>query len=640
MKRNSVRIGAAGFVSWLVLLGLSAGAETIRLDQLDVKNTEQDWGQPQPNRSVDGHPLKIGGTTFEHGLGTHAASTLCLTVNGATQFSASVGLDSEETHAEAGIEFFVVGDGKTIWQSGVMKAGQPAKAFTLNLDGIKSLILKVGPAGDSINFDHADWADARFEYEGAPPVTAAAPPEVADILTPPEPPQPRINGPSVVGARPGHPFFYHIPVTGQAPVDLAAENLPAGLKLDAASGEITGVAEQAGEYQVNLLAHNASGQANKKLKIVLGDQIALTPPLGWNSWNCFAGAVDDGKIRAAADAMVRSGLLNHGWTYINIDDCWEGKRDANGFIQSNAKFPDMKALADYVHSKGLKIGIYSSPGPKTCAGFEASWQHEEQDAQQYAAWGFDYLKYDWCSYGGIAPNPNREELMKPYLVMQAALRKQKRDIVFSLCQYGMGDVWEWGAEVGGNCWRTTGDIGDSWGSMSGIGFKQNGHEKWAGPGHWNDPDMLVLGKVGWGHLHPTRLTPNEQYTHVSLWCLLTAPLLIGADMSQLDPFTFNLLANDEVLAVNQDGAGRQASRKTKDGETEVWAKDLADGSKAVGLFNRGEGAAEVTVKWTDLGLSGPCQVRDLWRQKDAGTFADSFTANVPRHGVCLVRIWQ
>ncbi len=640
MKRNSVRIGAAGFVSWLVLLGLSAGAETIRLDQLDVKNTEQDWGQPQPNRSVDGHPLKIGGTTFEHGLGTHAASTLCLTVNGATQFSASVGLDSEETHAEAGIEFFVVGDGKTIWQSGVMKAGQPAKAFTLNLDGIKSLILKVGPAGDSINFDHADWADARFEYEGAPPVTAAAPPEVAEILTPPEPPQPRINGPSVVGARPGHPFFYHIPVTGQAPVDLAAENLPAGLKLDAASGEITGVAEQAGEYQVNLLAHNASGQANKKLKIVLGDQIAPTPPLGWNSWNCFAGAVDDGKIRAAADAMVRSGLLNHGWTYINIDDCWEGKRDANGFIQSNAKFPDMKALADYVHSKGLKIGIYSSPGPKTCAGFEASWQHEEQDAQQYAAWGFDYLKYDWCSYGGIAPNPNREELMKPYLVMQAALRKQKRDIVFSLCQYGMGDVWEWGAEVGGNCWRTTGDIGDSWGSMSGIGFKQNGHEKWAGPGHWNDPDMLVLGKVGWGHLHPPRLTPSEQFTHVSLWCLLSAPLLIGADMSQLDPFTFNLLANDEVLAVNQDGAGRQASRKTKDGETEVWAKDLADGSKAVGLFNRGEGAAEVTVKWTDLGLSGPCQVRDLWRQKDAGTFADSFTANVPRHGVCLVRIWQ
>jgi alpha-galactosidase len=640
MKWHALRIAASGAVSWLVLMGLSAGADTIRLDQLDVQNTEQDWGNPHRNQSVDGNPLKIGGTPFEHGLGTHATSTLCLSVNGATQFSASVGLDSEETSREAGIEFFVIGDGKTIWQSGVMKAGQPAKTCTLDLHGVKTLVLKVGAAGDSINFDHADWADARFEYEGAPPVTAAAPPEQAEILTPPEPPTPRINGPSVVGARPGHPFFYHVPVTGEAPVSLEAENLPPGLSLDAASGEISGVVEKAGETQVKLRAKNIRGQAGKTLRIVVGDNIALTPPLGWNSWNCFAGAVDDGKIRAAADAMVRSGLINHGWTYINIDDCWEGKRDANGFIQSNAKFPDMTALADYVHAQDLKIGIYSSPGPKTCAGFEASWQHEEKDASQYAAWGFDYLKYDWCSYGRIAPNSDHEELMKPYLVMEAALRRQDRDIVFSLCQYGMGDVWEWGAQVGGNCWRTTGDIGDSWGSMSGIGFKQNGHEKWAGPGHWNDPDMLVLGKVGWGHLHPTRLTPNEQYTHVSLWCLLTAPLLIGADMSQLDPFTFNLLANDEVLAVNQDALGQQASRKAKNGETEVWAKDLADGSKAVGLFNRGEGAAETTVQWTDLGLTGPCQVRDLWRQKDAGTHADSFTATVPRHGVCLVRIWR
>jgi alpha-galactosidase len=376
------------------------------------------------------------------------------------------------------------------------------------------------------------------------------------------------------------------------------------------------------------------------LKIVLGDKITLTPPLGWNSWNCFAGAVDDGKIRAAADTMASSGLINHGWTYINIDDTWEGKRDGNGFIQSNEKFPDMKALADYVHAKGLKIGIYSSPGPKTCAGFEASWRHEEKDAEQYAAWGFDYLKYDWCSYSQVDDKsmPDRGRLMKPYQVMEAALRQQNRDIVFSLCQYGMGDVWDWGGEVGGNCWRTTGDIGDSWGSMSRIGFSQNGHEKWAGPGHWNDPDMLVLGKVGWGHLHPTRLTPNEQYTHVSLWCLLDAPLLIGADMSQLDPFTFNLLANDEVLAVNQDSLGRQASRLSKTGETEVWAKDMADGSKVAGLFNRGEGAAKVTVTWAELGLAGERRVRDLWRQKDKGVFAGEFTANVPRHGVFLARI--
>ncbi len=642
MIGKSYRLGAVAFISGLFVLSYPVGAETIRLDQLDIRNTSQDWGQPHHNASVEGHPLSIGGAQFEHGLGTHAVSTLYISVNGATQFSASVGVDGEVTSQDASIEFFVLNGNKTLWQSGVMKAGEAAKTLTVDLHGVKTLILKVGDAGDGVNFDHADWADARFEYEGAPPVTVAAPREEPVILTPPAPAEPRINGPVVVGARPGHPFFYHVPVTGEAPVSVRAADLPPGLTLDEARGEITGVAAQAGAFQVKLSAKNARGQAEKVLRIVIGDKIALTPPLGWNSWNCFAGAVDDAKIRAAADAMVSSGLINHGWTYINIDDTWEGKRDENGFIQSNKKFPDMKGLADYVHSKGLKIGIYSSPGPTTCAGFEASWQHEEKDAKQYADWGFDYLKYDWCSYNDVQDKslPERERLMKPYKVMEAALRAQDRDILFSLCQYGMGNVWEWGADVGGNCWRTTGDIGDSWRSMSDIGFAQDGHEQWAGPGHWNDPDMLVLGKVGWGNLHPTHLTPSEQYTHISLWCLLDSPLLIGADMPQLDPFTFNLLANDEVLAVNQDSLGKQASRKAKDGDTEIWAKDMADGSKAVGLFNRGEEATEVTVKWADLGLSGKCHVRDLWRQKDTGEFSDSFTANVSRHGVCLVRVWQ
>jgi len=422
---------------------------------------------------------------------------------------------------------------------------------------------------------------------------------------------------------------------------LAAAPLPDGLTFDSGRGLITGVLAAAGKYSVTLTARNSEGGATRPLEIVAGDAIALTPPLGWNSWNCFAQAVDDAKIRAAADSMVRSGLIDHGWTYINIDDCWEGKRDANGMIQPNEKFPDMKALADYVHSKGLKIGLYSSPGPKTCGGYEGSWQHEDQDAQQYAAWGFDYLKYDWCSYSEVDDKslPDRQRLMKPYQAMDAALRKLDRDILFSLCQYGMGDVWQWGADVGGNCWRTTGDISDSWSSMAGIGFAQNGHEKYAGPGHWNDPDMLVVGKVGWGNLHPTHLTPNEQYTHVTLWCLLSAPLLIGADMSQLDAFTFNLLSNDEVLEVSQDALGKQAARIVKNGETEVWARKMADGSMGIGLFNRAEMPVEVTAKWEDLGLTGRHRVRDLWRQKDAGEFETSFTASVPRHGVCLVRVW-
>jgi alpha-galactosidase len=641
MKPLFKRFGVDCCISLIALTGTLASADTIRLDQLDISRTEQGWGSPHRDQSVAGHALSIGGQHFEHGLGTHAASSLYLAVNGAHKFSASVGVDGEVTGDEGSVEFFVIGDGRELWRSGVVRAGDPPKTFHVDLIGVKTLALKVGDAGDGINFDHADWADAQFEFSGTAPAAASGPREEAVVLTPIAPLAPRINGPPVVGVRPGHPFFYHIPVSGSRPMTVAASPLPEGLIFDSERGLITGAVAVAGKYSVTLTARNTEGEATRQLGIVAGDAIALTPPLGWNSWNCFAQAVDDAKIRAAADEMVRSGLIDHGWTYINIDDCWEGKRDANGMIQPNEKFPDMKALADYVHSKGLKIGLYSSPGPKTCGGYEGSWQHENQDAQQYAAWGFDYLKYDWCSYSEVDDKslPDRQRLMKPYQVMDAALRGLDRDIVFSLCQYGMGNVWEWGPEVGGNCWRTTGDIGDSWSSMAGIGFAQNGHEKYAGPGHWNDPDMLVVGKVGWGNLHPTHLTPNEQYTHVSLWCLLSAPLLIGADMSQLDAFTFNLLSNDEVLEVNQDALGKQAARVVKNGETEVWARKMADGSMAVGLFNRAEMPMEVKANWEDLGLTGKHRVRDLWRQKDAGEIETSFSASVPRHGVCLVRVW-
>jgi alpha-galactosidase len=472
------------------------------------------------------------------------------------------------------------------------------------------------------------------------------------ILTPKPSPKPRINGPKVFGVRPGNPFLFIIPATGTKPIEFAAEGLPSGLTIDKATGRITGTVKEKGTFKVTLTAKNALGSATRPFRIEVGNRIALTPPLGWNSWNCFADAVDDNKVRSAADAMVNSGLVNHGWAYINIDDCWEIKpnsddpmlmgeqRNASGMINTNKKFPDMKALGDYIHFKGLKMGIYSSPGPLTCAGFTASYQYEEKDALQYALWGIDYVKYDWCSYDRIAKDrTSLTELQKPYLVMRAALNKVQRDIVFSLCQYGMGDVWKWGGEVGGNSWRTTGDITDTWESMSEIGFSQAGHELYAKPGNWNDPDMLVVGKVGWGpQLHPTGLTPNEQYTHISLWCLLNSPLLIGCDMTQLDEFTQNLLTNDEVLEVSQDPLGKQAARISKDGDLEVWAKEMEDGSKAVGLFNRGVWKSEIKVKWSDLGIQGKQLVRDLWRQKDLGSFSDEFKVPVPRHGVVLVKI--
>jgi alpha-galactosidase len=352
--------------------------------------------------------------------------------------------------------------------------------------------------------------------------------------------------------------------------------------------------------------------------------LARTPPMGWNSWNHFACKVTEADVRSAADAMVSSGMKAVGYTYINIDDCWQGERDEKGFIHPNGKFFDMKALADYVHSKSLRIGIYSSPGPRTCAGFEGSLGHEEQDAQTYAQWGFDYLKYDYCSFKGDVPAQ-----IAAYQKMHEALVKTGRPIVFSLCQYGMDRVWSWGRSVGGNLWRTTDDIRDSYNSMAYIGFGQRGLERFAGPGHWNDPDMLEVGNG--------KMTHDEYLTHMSLWCVLAAPLLTGNDLSQLTPETLEILANPEVITVDQDPAGIQGYVVAQEGPLEVWVKPLSDGGRAVGLFNRGESAMPVTAQFRDIGVGDAVNVRDLWARKDLGIVRHDFKAFVPRHGVVLVK---
>ncbi len=353
--------------------------------------------------------------------------------------------------------------------------------------------------------------------------------------------------------------------------------------------------------------------------------LAPTPPMGWNSWNHFAEKVTDAIVRQQADAVVSSGMRDAGYLYVNIDDTWEGQRDAQGFIRTNEKFPDMKALADYVHSKGLKLGIYSSPGPKTCAGYAGSYNHEQQDAQTYANWGIDYLKYDWCSAGDL-----KLDMEAAYTKMHAALQKTGRPIVYSLCQYGLNQVWRWGPEVGGNLWRTTGDIEDDYGRMAYIGFGQNGLEKYAGPGQWNDPDMLEVGNG--------KMSTDEYKTHMSLWCILAAPLLAGNDLTKMTPDTLAILTNREVIAVDQDVAGKQGYRIWQEGPLEIWMKPLADGAKAVGLFNRGYSPASMTVNFRDLGISGAASVRDLWQHQDLGQMRDSFTATVPRHGVVMVKI--
>lgn len=366
-------------------------------------------------------------------------------------------------------------------------------------------------------------------------------------------------------------------------------------------------------------------------------QLAATPPMGWNSWNHFAGKVNDADVRAAADALVASGMRDAGYIYVNIDDTWEGSRDAQGNIQTNSKFPDMKALADYVHSKGLKLGIYSSPGPKTCAGYEGSYGHEQQDANTYAKWGIDYLKYDLCSYGKMmkqdAPGQPEKQwsmMQQAYEKMHQALQNTQRPIVFSLCQYGWDAVWKWGPKVGGNLWRTTGDIGDNYDRMSVIGFSQAGLSKYAAPGHWNDPDMLEIGNG--------KMTPDEYRTHMSLWAILAAPLLAGNDLSKMDDTTKSILMNKDVIAVDQDGLGAQGDRVHESGPYEVWMKPLSDGSKAVALFNRSEAVYPITVHFKDIGFNGSVHARDLWAHKDLGSLQGSYTATVPRHGVVMLRL--
>lgn len=355
--------------------------------------------------------------------------------------------------------------------------------------------------------------------------------------------------------------------------------------------------------------------------------LARTPPMGWNSWNHFAGRVTDATVRATADRIVATGMKDAGYIYVNIDDTWEASRDADGNIVPNKKFPNMKVLADYVHSKGLKIGIYSSPGPLTCGGYEGSYGHEEQDAKAYAEWGIDYLKYDWCSASAIYRDSDMQAV---YQKMGDALQASGRPILFSLCQYGKEDVWNWGAKVGGNLWRTTGDIADHWKSLEEIGFSQAKIAEYVQPGHWNDPDMLEVGNGG--------MTDDEYRTHMTLWALLSAPLLAGNDLDKMSDATLKILTNRDLIAIDQDTAVHHPKRTVLEGNTEVWTREMQDGSTVVALFNRDSKAKQVTADWSKLGIAPTGKVRNLWTQKDVSLSSGPYTATVSKHGVVLLSL--
>lgn len=490
------------------------------------------------------------------------------------------------------------------------------------------------------------------------------------ILTPKPGIKPRINGAKVFGVRPGSPILFKIPATGKKPMKYDVLNIPEGVQVDENSGIIAGILDTMGEHKLTLVVSNDEGTVTREFRLIVGEKICLTPPMGWNSWYVHSLWVSQKKMEEIAQAMVNTGLIDHGWTYVNIDDCWQGDREPGKALQPNTKFPNMKAMCDMIHSLGLKVGIYSTPWVGSYAGYRGTsipnkevdyseWIVDDrnekfqifgqpnklrkrlrffgedmsiQDAQQYADWGFDYLKYDW--------NPNDVEHVK---IMRNALLQSGRDIVYSLSNsapFKLADKW---VELT-NLWRTGGDIRDNWLFVSMLGFSLNKWQEFAGPGHWNDPDMLQVGNTAHPHkpsdFFPTHLSPNEQYSQMSLWSLLSAPLLLSCDIASMDEFTINLLSNDEVLEVNQDPLGEQASRIVRKflPHFEVWAKNMEDGSKAVGLFNRSRREKNLYVKWDQLGITGDHIVRDLWRQRTLGVFDGGFASKVSGHGVSLIRL--
>ncbi|MEX2316730.1 MAG: NPCBM/NEW2 domain-containing protein [Pirellulales bacterium] len=674
------------FAAAFLILAHFARAESVWLSSLDLTHVKvTDKTQPTIDKTIDGKPLAINGKTFERGVCFHGDTLIYVNLDGgAERFTAVAGVDDEiapvppDTSGRQGggrrgggqgrgrgpapmSVRFIGEDGKVLSQTANLRRGADGVPIDVDTRGVKLLAIIISSGNATpVPANRVDLVDAKFEVIGnlKRPRVVPIPGDAREVLTPKAGREPKINGPGLTGVSARRPVLYRIPATGARPITFSATGLPAGLTLDSATGIISGEIRQKGTYPVVFTAKNSSGQASREFKFVAEGTLALTPPLGWNSWNARGRRVTDELIRQTADAFVDKGLADHGWTYICIDDGWERTnregdelnegptRDENGRFITNKKFPDMKALGDYIHSKGLKYGIYSSPGPTTCQGLEASQGHEELDVAQWCEWGVDYLKYDWCSYR--ATEEGVAGAQAPYRLMRSVLDKAPRDIVYSICQYGNQNVWEWGnnSDIRGNLWRTTRDIRDTWWQTRDIGFNPRWSQidiaQYGGPGHWNDVDMLVVGVVGWSYepLHETKLSPAEQYSHISLWVLHAAPLILGCHLHEADDFTVNLLTNDEVLAVNQDplGRGAKAVYASDNGNLQVWSRPLADGSKAVGLFNLDEVPLKVTAEWSDIGVSGRQMVRDLWRQRDLGPHNGEFSAEIPRHGCVLVKI--
>ncbi len=613
--------------------------------------------------------IKINGVPFSRGFGAQSPAVLSFMLDGnVKRFSAEVGVD-DSSNTAIPLTFYVLADQKVLFQSKPMHVGDAAVSIDVDLTEVKQLGLlitdTVGGLGNKRT--NGNWANARLMInEGfTPGYIPNKEPQI--ILTPAQKNTPQINTANVFGARPGNPFLLKVATTGQRPMQFSAVNLPTGLKISAETGIITGTVKQRGNYEVILKAKNKLGQSTKKLIIKIGDTIALTPPIGWNGWNSWEAEIDQEKVLASANAMVKTGLADHGWTYINVDDAWMGKRGGpDTALQPNDKFPDLKGMIDQIHSMGLKAGLYSTPYIASYGGYVGAssdyptggethelfkpyrqpysrigkYKFEPNDARQMAAWGVDFLKYDWRI--DVASTER----------MSTALKNSGRDIVLSLSNNAPFEkVTDWVRLS--NMYRTGPDIKDSWTSLFNTAFVLDKWSPYTGPGHWGDADMMILGDVSIGPvMHPTRLTPNEQYSHVSIFSLIASPMLIGCPIERLDPFTLNLLSNDEVIAINQDPLGKAARLILEKDGFQVWKRELENGDYALGIFNIGgygktpqsffrwgnEQPKTFTLNFNEIGLVGNFKVRDVWRQKDLGAFKGNISTLIPHHGVMMFRL--
>jgi alpha-galactosidase len=656
----------------LCILGfISAFAQqtnTIWLDDLPIQTYSEGLRPVAAKTNYTKDTLRIGGIKFSRGLGAQSPCILAFYLNKqAKRFTALVGAD-DQANKDIPLSFYVLGDKKILFEYQSMKVGDAPVNVDVDLTGITRLGLlitdKVG--GSNNKRTNGNWANAQLEMIGSSMPDYFPNGDEKYILTPPPPPKPRINSAKIFGATPGNPFLYTIAATGSKPIKFSATGLPEGLTLATQTGIISGSVKTRGTYPVVLTAKNKHGKATQKLLIKIGDTIALTPPIGWNGWNAWEQKIDREKVIASAEAMVSKGLRDHGWSYVNIDDAWQGIRTGpDTALQANEKFPDIKGMIDYIHSLGLKAGLYSTPyiasyagyvgasskypaGGETAALFKGNrpaysgigkYRFETNDAKQMAAWGVDFLKYDW-----------RIDVLSAERMSQA-LKQSGRDVVFSLSNNAPFEkVKDWNRTS--NMYRTGPDIKDSWTSLYHTSFTLDRWAPTSGPGHWMDPDMMILGDVSIGPvLHPTRLTPDEQYSHVSIFSLLAAPMLIGCPIEQLDDFTLNLLTNDEVMAINQDPLGKAGRLVLEEEDVQVWLKPLEDGSFAVGLFNIGgygkspesyfrwgsESEKVFTLYLDKIGLNGRYVMRDVWRQKDVVESSGSFQTNIAHHGVLLLK---